>query len=192
MYKTRQPLFTGSNGQVCAQHGCEYDVVGTARTSTEMGDELHRSEKKRGKHGAFDQQKAWCGCWACWARNIMTRLVEVWQHISGLYAIYADCVGFAFPINGVSFGATAQDFPRTNPRCVQGMLFVVVRHHHVRTREQTFVDIHFSVSWETGGHILIRCHSVLMSLQCGLGISLPFVGRRIKLVGKSRAYHPIR
>ena len=65
MYKTRQPLFTGSNGQVCAQHGCEYDVVGTARTSTEMGDELHRSEKKRGKHGAFDQQKAWCGCWAC-------------------------------------------------------------------------------------------------------------------------------
>jgi len=64
MYKTRQPLFTGCNGPVCAQHGCEYDVVGTAMTSTEMGDELHRSEeKKRGKHGTFEQQKAWCGCW---------------------------------------------------------------------------------------------------------------------------------
>ena len=42
MYKTRQPLFTGYNGPVCAQHGCEYDVVGTAMTSTEMSDELHR------------------------------------------------------------------------------------------------------------------------------------------------------
>jgi len=64
MYRTRQPLFTGCNGPVCAQHGCEYDVVGTARMSTEMGDELHRSEEKiRGKHGAFEQQKAWCGCW---------------------------------------------------------------------------------------------------------------------------------
>ena len=64
MYKTRQPLFTGSNGPVCAQHGCEYDVVGTAMTSTETGDELHRSEeKKREKHGTFEQQKAWCGCW---------------------------------------------------------------------------------------------------------------------------------
>jgi len=64
MYKTRQPLFTGRNGPVCAQHGCEYDVVGTAMTSTEMGDELHRSEeKKSGKHGTFEQQKAWCGCW---------------------------------------------------------------------------------------------------------------------------------
>jgi len=63
MYKTRQPLFTGCNSPVCAQHGCEYDVVGTAMTSTEMGDELHRSEKKRGKHGTFEQQKAWCGCW---------------------------------------------------------------------------------------------------------------------------------
>jgi len=39
MYKTRQSLFTGCNGPVCAQHGCEYDVVGTAMTSTEMGDE---------------------------------------------------------------------------------------------------------------------------------------------------------
>ena len=56
----------------------------------------------------------------------------------------------------------------------------------MRTREQTFVDMHFLGSWETGGHILIRCHSVLMSLQCGLGISLPFVGRRVKLVGKSQ------
>ena len=64
MYKTRQPLFTARNGRVRAQHECEYDVVGTAMTSTEMGDELRRSEeKKRGKHGAFEQQKAWCGCW---------------------------------------------------------------------------------------------------------------------------------
>jgi len=64
MYTTRQPLFTGCNGPVCAQHGCEYDVVGTAMTSTEMGDELHRlEEKKRGKHGAFEQQEACCGCW---------------------------------------------------------------------------------------------------------------------------------
>ena len=40
MYKTRQPeLFMGSNGPVCAQHGCGYDVVGTAMTSTEVGDE---------------------------------------------------------------------------------------------------------------------------------------------------------
>ena len=30
MYKTRQSLFTGCNGLVCAQHGCEQDVVGTA------------------------------------------------------------------------------------------------------------------------------------------------------------------
>ena len=60
------------------------------------------------------------------------------------------------------------------------MLFVFVRHHHVRTREQTFVDMHFLVSGETCGHILIRCHSVLMSMQCGLWISLPFVGRRVK------------
>ena len=30
MYKTRQSLFTGCNGPVCAQHGCEQDVVGTA------------------------------------------------------------------------------------------------------------------------------------------------------------------
>ena len=60
MYTTRQPLFTGCNGPVCAQHGCQYDVVGTAMTSTEMGDELHNlEEKKRGKHGAFEQQKAW-------------------------------------------------------------------------------------------------------------------------------------
>jgi len=28
MYKTRQSLFTGCNGPVCAQHGCEYDVMG--------------------------------------------------------------------------------------------------------------------------------------------------------------------
>ena len=68
------------------------------------------------------------------------------------------------------------------------MLFVFVRHHHVRTREQTFVDMHFLVSWETCGHILIRCHSVLMSLQCGLGISLPFVGRRVG----SRKFMPYR
>jgi len=65
MYKTRQPaLLMGSNGPVCAQHGCEYDAVGTAMTSTEVSDELHRlEEKKRGKHGTFEQQKAWCGCW---------------------------------------------------------------------------------------------------------------------------------
>jgi len=29
----------GCNGPVCAQHGCEYDVVRTAMTSTEVGDE---------------------------------------------------------------------------------------------------------------------------------------------------------
>ena len=59
IYKTRQPLFTGCNGPACAQHGCEYDVVGTA-----MGEELRRlEEKKRGKHGTFEQQKTWCGCW---------------------------------------------------------------------------------------------------------------------------------
>ena len=58
MYKTQQPeLFMGSNGLVCVQHGYEYDVVGTAMTSTEVSDELHRlEEKKRGKHGAFEQQ----------------------------------------------------------------------------------------------------------------------------------------
>ena len=33
MYKTRQSLFTGCNGPVCAQHGCEQDVVGTAMAS---------------------------------------------------------------------------------------------------------------------------------------------------------------
>jgi len=33
MYKTRQPLFTGCNGPVCAQHGCEQDVIGTAMAS---------------------------------------------------------------------------------------------------------------------------------------------------------------
>ena len=39
-------------------------MVGTAMRSTEMGEELHRSEeKKRGKLGTFEQQKAWCGCW---------------------------------------------------------------------------------------------------------------------------------
>ena len=57
-------MFTWYNGPVCVQHGFEYDVVRTAMTSTEMGDELHRSEeKKKGKHGTFEQQKAWCGCW---------------------------------------------------------------------------------------------------------------------------------
>jgi len=33
MYKTRQPLFTGCHGPVFAQHGCQYDVVGTAMAS---------------------------------------------------------------------------------------------------------------------------------------------------------------
>jgi len=33
MYKTRQSLFTGCNGPVCAQHGCEQDVIGTAMAS---------------------------------------------------------------------------------------------------------------------------------------------------------------
>ena len=78
MYKTRQPLFTGSNGPVCAQHGCEYDVVGTAMTSTEMGDELHRSqEKKRGNMGHLSSRKPGVVVGACRARNIMTRLVNV-------------------------------------------------------------------------------------------------------------------
>jgi len=44
---------------VCVRHGCEYGVVGTAMTSTEVSDELHRlAEKKRGKHWIFEQQKA--------------------------------------------------------------------------------------------------------------------------------------
>ena len=30
---------TSCKGPVCTQHGCEYDVVGTAMTSTEVGDE---------------------------------------------------------------------------------------------------------------------------------------------------------
>ena len=66
MHKIRQlKLFTDCNDPVCAQHGHEYGVVKTAMTSTEMGDEFHRSEeKKREKHGTFEQQKAWCCCWS--------------------------------------------------------------------------------------------------------------------------------
>ena len=33
MYKKRQSLFTECSGLVCAQPGCEYDVVGTAMAS---------------------------------------------------------------------------------------------------------------------------------------------------------------
>jgi len=66
MYKTKQPeLFTGCNGPVCAQHGCEYDVVGTAMTSTEMGDELHRSEEKEGE------------TWDIWAAEGLVLLLEL-------------------------------------------------------------------------------------------------------------------
>jgi len=33
MYKARPSLFTGCNGPVCAQHGCEQGVIGTAMAS---------------------------------------------------------------------------------------------------------------------------------------------------------------
>ena len=79
---------TGCICPVCAQRGCEDDVVGTAMTSTEMDDDLHRSEKKRGGNmgGHLSSRKPGVVGGACRARNIMTRLVEVWQHISGLQA----------------------------------------------------------------------------------------------------------
>jgi len=72
-------VVTGCNGPVCAQHGCEDDVVGTAMTSTEMDDDLHRSEKKRGGNmgGHLSSRKPGVVGGACRARNIMTRLVEV-------------------------------------------------------------------------------------------------------------------
>ena len=78
MYKTRQPLCTGCNGPVCSQHECEYDVVGTAITSTKLGDELHRWEEKRGGNmGHLSSRKPGVVVGACRARNIMTRLVKV-------------------------------------------------------------------------------------------------------------------
>ena len=70
--------FTVCNGPVCAQHGCEYDVVWTAVTSTDVGVELHRSEeKKRGNMGHLSSRKPGVVVGACRTINIMVRLVKV-------------------------------------------------------------------------------------------------------------------
>jgi len=68
IYKTIQPeLFTPLRSvtvRSAYNTGASMTWFGRRLRHTDVGVELHRSEeKKRGKHGSFRQQEAWCCCW---------------------------------------------------------------------------------------------------------------------------------